>query len=130
MIQATSLEAYKSIKNKLNERQTVVFDFIKQSGEVCNFDIAEGLGWPINSVTPRVLELRNMFLVESCSRRLSKSGRPAFFWRINPQIDHLKTISPCEKSLLPNASVSATVNLVGDKFTQGDFFGDLHANRN
>lgn len=114
MIAATSLEAYQEVKKTLNERQTVVLNFIRQAGEVCNLDIAEGLGWPINCVTPRVLELRQKRLIYANSRRPSQSGRLANFWKINPQINHVRNIH-----LVKNP---ATVAATGGAVTQGDLF--------
>lgn len=115
MIAQTSLDAYIGIRDTLNARQAVILSFIRHNGEVCNLDIAEGLDWPINSVTPRVLELRNMFLIESAGRRLSKTGKAAFFWRVNPQLKHSKL--SCEKSRTVRVSSAGA-----RRVTQGSLF--------
>lgn len=83
MIQETSRAAFQRVKEHLNERQAAVLDFIKANGAVCNYDIAAGLGWDINRVTPRTLELRKMNLILACGVRASKTGRAAHFWRCN-----------------------------------------------
>ena len=64
MIQQTSMEAYDSIKTELGERQQQVYDTIEQHEGVSNLDISQILSLPINSVTPRVKELRNINLVK------------------------------------------------------------------
>ena len=63
MIQSTSLEAFYSIIGELNYRQKQIFDAIDKYKSVSNLDISRLLQLPINSVTPRVLELRNKGLV-------------------------------------------------------------------
>ena len=78
----TSMEAYRSLEN-INQKQFKVYNTIQQIGEATNSMIAEHLGWTINRVTPRCLELRKMGFV-----KLSKidfcpiNKRRAKFWRI------------------------------------------------
>ena len=55
-------EAYRSIQRELSDRQKAVFDIIRR-GDRSNTEIASALGWPINRVTPRVFELRQLGLV-------------------------------------------------------------------
>lgn len=63
MIQQTSLLAYREIKPTLNDRQAKVLQAIEAIYPACNAQVAQYLGWPINTVTPRVLELRGKFKV-------------------------------------------------------------------
>ena len=64
MIQQTSMEAYESILYDLGQRQQQVYDVIEQHEGVSNLDISRILNLPINSVTPRVKELRDYDLVK------------------------------------------------------------------
>ena len=63
MMQQSSLEAYQMIKPKLPQCRKVVYDVILDYAPISNKEIAERLDWPINKVTPRVKELRDMGLV-------------------------------------------------------------------
>lgn len=83
MIQSTSKEAYQEIKRDLGRRQQEVLNFIRNHPSVSNLGIAEGLNLPINSVTPRVKELREAGLVEEDSIKPSPSGRNAIHWRLS-----------------------------------------------
>ena len=67
MIQNTSKIAFESILSEMGERQQTVFNYIKSNPDSCNLDISIGLNLPINQITPRVKELREMNFV-------SKSG--------------------------------------------------------
>ena len=63
MIQPTSLEAYKILTPSLGERQQQVYITITQHPGVSNLDLCRILKLPINSITPRVKELRDKGLV-------------------------------------------------------------------
>lgn len=83
MIQQTSLLAYESIQHELGERQKIVLDGLKDLGEATNLMIAKHLGLPINSVTPRIFELREKRLVEQSHTAFCKvSKRLAKYWRV------------------------------------------------
>ena len=58
----TSLESYKQISD-LGERQRMLLNIIKMYPNLCNRQYSEILHIPINSVTPRVKELRVLGLV-------------------------------------------------------------------
>lgn len=80
-MQMTSLFAYYDIKN-LGAKQRAVYNII-EGGPVCNLDIAERLGVPINQVTGRTNELVAKNLVEEAFKAPSKqTGRQAIYWRI------------------------------------------------
>ena len=59
----TSILAYVDILEELGERQTLVYTAIRNLKSCNNVMIAEFLGLPINSVTPRVNELRKTHIV-------------------------------------------------------------------
>lgn len=63
MIQETSLQAYEEIKEELGQRQKLVLNAIRELESANNRIISQYLRLPINSVTPRVKELREMKLV-------------------------------------------------------------------
>ncbi len=80
-VQQTSLEAYRQVQKKLGEHQRIVFDYIAEYGPVSNYQIAEGLGWPINDVTPRNLELRTMEKVKFAGVKVNpKTGKRVMMW--------------------------------------------------
>ena len=82
MIQDTSLQAYESIQNKLGKKQEQVYLILKQIQPANNRQIAEHLNLPINTVTPRVKELRDKKLVGVADTGLdNKTGRPTIFWK-------------------------------------------------
>ena len=57
-------ESYKATMEKgVTKAQREVLTCIELYGYCSNADIASNLGWPINRVTPRVHELRDMGLV-------------------------------------------------------------------
>lgn len=58
-------EAYSKIKSDLAEKQKIVYDLISNYPDgISNKQIAFELGFPINSITGRVTELKNMGLIE------------------------------------------------------------------
>ena len=81
-MQQTSLEAYRSVSGGLNSRQAVVIRIFSSCREpLTNLEVAMILGWDINCVTPRVLELRGMRLLEEAGSKIQPSGREAIAWR-------------------------------------------------
>ena len=81
MIQLTSLEAFMSVLPELGDRQKQVLDVIRKIPYVCNYEISVILGLPINSVTPRVKELRDLGLVVCLGTKLDKvSNRNVMIW--------------------------------------------------
>ena len=54
-----------------------------------NTELADDLHWPINTVTPRVKELRGHFLVvEMCKRKCYITGRTAIEWRTTTEEEY------------------------------------------
>lgn len=80
-LQQTSLLAYAEVRDNLGPRQAAVLDCIAVFGPMNNRQIAQRLHWDINSVTPRVLELRKKQLVERDRTDVSAEGRKVMFWR-------------------------------------------------
>ena len=81
-MQDTSLSAYGEAKEKMGAHQSQVHYIIRQKGDISNLDIARLLNWPINSVTPRVKELRDKGLVEEAYRDIHpETGRRVIYWR-------------------------------------------------
>lgn len=64
-MQATSLISWMELELTLGERQATIHSALAELGMATNKKLSMHLGWPINSVTPRVQELRRLGLV-SC----------------------------------------------------------------
>lgn len=82
-VQQTSLDAFKIVREDLGSRQEEVYLFLTRFGPANNNMIAQSLKMPINSITPRVKELREKKLVgvdheEPCPI----TGRNTIFWRV------------------------------------------------
>ena len=83
MIMQTSLAAFDAVRVELNNRRKQVFDAIISIEPCTNAEIARFLGWSINRVTPRVKELRDLFLVKKdCVRCCGVTGFSAVAWRV------------------------------------------------
>lgn len=81
-IQETSREAYEQIKPELGNRQMEIYEYLKHFGPANNTMIAASLKRPINSITPRTFELRNLCLVGvSHIDRCPKTGRRVIWWK-------------------------------------------------
>lgn len=87
MIRDTSLSAYTDLRDRgmLNERQRevmlAVYRWFDQA-EFTRLELAERMGWPINRITPRCLELIDKgFLVEAGVKKQS-TGRSAHTLKI------------------------------------------------
>jgi DNA-binding MarR family transcriptional regulator len=83
-MQMTSLLAYKDAKKDLNRKQKLVLEAVENIGPATNRQIGEYLGWPINSITPRVLELRQKNKLVSCFMA-DDNGRKAHWWGTHEQ---------------------------------------------
>jgi hypothetical protein len=82
--QETSLEAYYSrVLPSLGEKQRTVLQFLRRrGGDMTNAEIAQALAVPINTITPRCLELRTMGLVLDAGKRPCKvTGSTAHAWK-------------------------------------------------
>ena len=83
MIQPTSIEAFISIEPELGNMQKAVYDVIKQFPSVSNLDISRILNKPINSITPRVKELRDKNLVYQVGFKVDRiTNRRVMCWSV------------------------------------------------
>lgn len=82
MIQETSRIAFESIQD-LGQRQIQVITALEQLKSANNREIAQFLRMPINSITPRVLELRDkkLITVSKVDKDL-KTNRQTIYWQI------------------------------------------------
>lgn len=82
--QQTSLFAYRNeIKPTLGDRQRVVYEALRTRKNFTNTELATWLSFPINTVTPRVNELRKMGLVRlSETRKCAQTSRMCCAWEI------------------------------------------------
>lgn len=82
MLQDTSRAAWDSIQPKLGAKQKEIYDVLRLLPDATNAELAARLGWPINTVTPRVKELREMNLVMDAGKRTCRiTGSTAHAWR-------------------------------------------------
>jgi predicted ArsR family transcriptional regulator len=78
----TSTAAYDSIRDQLSEKQRKVRRALEKFGPMDNEAIARALEWPINTVTPRIKELRELGIVIEAGYTTTKSGRKAHLWKL------------------------------------------------
>ena len=78
----TSMLAYAFVLENLGERQALVYSVIKRLKSCNNFRIAKELSMPINRVTPRVKELRDLGVVRQHKVDLcEETGRKVIYWK-------------------------------------------------
>lgn len=82
MTQDTTLDAYNSIREHLNEKQRKIRYVLQKFGPMDNEAIARALEWPINTVTPRVKEMRELGDVVEAGYTTTRSGRKAHLWQL------------------------------------------------
>lgn len=79
----TSGEAYKEAKQNISTKRQQVFSAIRRLGKCTDRQIADTLGWSINSVTPRRLELVESNLVTMVGRNKDvKTNRTVKYYEI------------------------------------------------
>lgn len=84
-MQQTSLTAYiNDVLPKLNQKQYEVYRAIEEHGPITNKQLAEIMQRPVNTITPRVLELRIKGSVTSCFIA-EDGGRKAHYWGTKAQ---------------------------------------------
>lgn len=87
MITRTSIDAYYNLKD-LGHRQEQVYHAIKELKSACNFDIANHLRMPINSITPRTNELVKKGYVEKAYVGKNKfTGTNSIYWKLKNNVD-------------------------------------------
>lgn len=84
MIQDTSQKAFhEEVIPTLSKRHKDVLEALQSLGQATNTELSQCLGWSINRVTPRVLELRGRGLVFQADKRPCKvTGRMAYVWSV------------------------------------------------
>lgn len=84
MIQETSRIAYRhDVLPTLGQRQKKIYETLELRDSFTNSELAHYLGWTINTVTPRIFELRKLNLVTDSGKRTCRiTGRTAIAWRI------------------------------------------------
>ena len=80
MIQSTSLEAYNHATKSLGDRQRQVLEALIKAGPLTNREISKLIDREINTVTPRVKELRMRGLVQNAGHKIDETGRRAIKW--------------------------------------------------
>ena len=79
----TSLIAYAEVLENLGERQTLVYAAIRTLKSCNNQMICNFLGLPINSITPRVNELRKLHIVMMDKKDMCPYTKMlTCFWRV------------------------------------------------
>ena len=83
MIQETSLEAYSDIAPELGTMQNMVYNVLKVYPDSSNHDLSRILSKPINSVTPRVKELRDKGLVVCSGHKTDEiTSKRVMTWKV------------------------------------------------
>ena len=80
----TSLHSYfGEVIYKMGDKQKQVLECLMFHGAMTNSEIAKKLGWAINTVTPRNVELRERKLIEEAGiATCSVTGRAAKLWKV------------------------------------------------
>jgi len=87
----TSIAAAESVRNVVTGRRLAVLDALRTHGPMTQEQVGEVLGWPIQSVNPRVNELARMGLIrDTGKRRATRSGRNAAVWEVTAVVVRVK----------------------------------------
>lgn len=83
-IQQTSLFVYHNeVKPTLGDRQKIIYEVLKSGSNFTNQEVADRLGFQINTVTPRMNELVKLGVVElATKRKCNRTGRTCCAWKI------------------------------------------------
>lgn len=82
MVQRTSLEAFDKVGRWLSERRKQVAETLAIYGPMSNAEISRRAGIPLESVTGRTLELREMGAVVLSGFALNEKGNRVHVWRL------------------------------------------------
>ena len=78
----TSILAYSQILEELGDRQTEVFKVLRKLKSASNFQISKELHLPINSVVPRIHELRSFGIVRQHKKDICpETNRLVIYWK-------------------------------------------------
>ena len=82
-VQRTSLEAWRMLQETLGDHQRKVLKALRELGRASNKQISSALGWPINTITPRVKELRDMGLIDYAGEQYdNRTQRHEIVWSV------------------------------------------------
>ena len=82
MVTKNSLLAYAEALENINHKQLIVYKALRKLGEANNQMLSRSLNWQINSITPRVYELRKMNLIKkSKDAPDQQTGRKTTYWK-------------------------------------------------
>jgi predicted transcriptional regulator len=81
----TSIAAAASVRDAVTGRRLVVLEALRTHGPMTQEQVGELLGWPIQSVNPRIYELaRGGRVRDTGKRRATRSGKSAAVWEVSP----------------------------------------------
>ena len=84
MATKTSIQAYKDIFCELGNRQKQVYDLLKINIPMNNLMISKALNKPINSITPRIYELRKKNLVfHAFTKNCKFTSKQTKYWSVS-----------------------------------------------
>ena len=82
-VATTSIASYRAMSPKeISRKQTQVLAFLVRRGPMSNRGLSKAMGWPVERITPRVNELRNLGLVELAGHELdTETNRVVCVWK-------------------------------------------------
>ena len=82
MVQQTSMMAFLDVMPSVGKRQREVYAMLARLGASSNTELSVALGWSINRVTPRIMELRKAgWVVDGGVRACRVTHRDVHTWR-------------------------------------------------
>ena len=87
----TRREAYYESQNQAPTRRYEIYRLLKENGPMTSDEIMDALGYTSpNSVRPRLTELKQAGILETCGKKLSKCGKVHIaVWQVtDEQNDH------------------------------------------
>lgn len=81
MIRQTSLQAYKSIIDELQQREMIVLKCIRDNKALCCFEISDKLNLPMHSISGRLTSLEKKGYIEALGYKANpNTGRLSTIW--------------------------------------------------
>lgn len=81
-VQQTSILAWLDVQPKLSNKQKEVMEALEEIQPADNRMLAKHLRWEINTITPRVNELRKKNRIERAYVGEGASGKLVNFWQV------------------------------------------------
>lgn len=73
---------FAEVQERMDGNRRKVFEAIQEVTDATGSEIAERIGWPVTSVRPRLVELRDREQIEPTGeRRMNKSGSGEYVYR-------------------------------------------------